>query len=122
MHWGASAEDLLSLSRTKRAVLVDQNPSDQTVRRAFVNTGYEHGDIKTGGPPGNPHGYCTVERSGVVVHNRGRQLVGGKSINLGPAYGNGSEHGTDCRIKSRLSEYQGTCFCEPISKEKKLSS
>jgi hypothetical protein len=102
--------DLPSLSATQRARLVEQQ---QHASRAFVETGVYHGGLPSGGPSPNPRGYETVERGAAVVHNRGEQFVDGRPVDLGPAFGTGLEHTPGCRLHTRNSAYQHTCFCEP---------
>jgi hypothetical protein len=101
-------EDLPSLSATQRARLVEQQ---QGVSRAFVETGVYHGGLPSGGPSPNPRGYETVERRAAVVHNRGEQFIDGRPIEPGPAFGTGLEHTPGCRLHTRNSAYQHTCFC-----------
>ncbi|KAF8253813.1 hypothetical protein K440DRAFT_514626, partial [Wilcoxina mikolae CBS 423.85] len=81
--------------------------------RAFVETGMYHGGLPSGGPSANPKGYVRVERGVAVVHNRGEQFVDGRPVDLGPAFGTGSEHDAECRRHTRNSAYQHTCFCRP---------
>ncbi|KAF8537659.1 hypothetical protein BDD12DRAFT_207174 [Trichophaea hybrida] len=104
--------NILSLSSTQRARLLEQR---EGTSRAFVETGVYTGGLPSGGPSANPRGYVRVEgeRGMAVVHKRGERFIDGRPVDLGPAFGTGSEHDAECRRHTRNSAYQYTCFCRP---------
>ncbi|KAI5821293.1 hypothetical protein BZA77DRAFT_3532 [Pyronema omphalodes] len=107
----ADAKDLESLSQTQRAQLLEQ---DGERFKAYVKTGFPHGGLPTGGPPATADGYEIIGNKDTVVHNRGQQFKDGRSVDLGPAFGNGKDHTEACRMHSRCSAFLNTCFCEPV--------
>lgn len=108
----ADAAILESLSQTERAQLLEQHGDHW---RAYVKTGLPHGGLQTGGPPASADGYEIIGNKNIVVHNRGERFRDGRSVDLGPAFGNGNGHTEACRRHSRSSAYLNTCFCVPVS-------
>jgi hypothetical protein len=108
----ADAANLESLSQTEPAQLLEQHGDHF---KAFVKTGLPHGGLPTGGPPASADGYEIIGNKNTVVHNRGQQFRDGRSVDLGPAFGNGNGHTEACRRHSRSSAYLNTCFCVPVS-------